>query len=247
VSDPALADSDDVEDPQDALFLRFDQALAGEDLAGAQKVLSELQAQCAAEDPELLYCQARLLLASEDNAADEAAHALLSRVVELDDSHADALYDLGCLAEEHGDDARMVELFLRVRTLDALTDKALGLGSAEHFDDMERDARVVLDDLPEPFAGRMQHVPVIIERRPSRDLVSEGFDPRAFGLFEGPTDSMQGQGVPAPTRIVLFACNLLAEFPDREELREQVEITLLHEIGHYFGLDEDDMERLGLD
>jgi predicted Zn-dependent protease with MMP-like domain len=53
--------------------------------------------------------------------------------------------------------------------------------------------------------------------------------------------------IPAPTRIVLYACNLLAEFPDPVDLQEQVEITVLHEVGHYFGLDEDDMERLGLD
>jgi predicted Zn-dependent protease with MMP-like domain len=46
---------------------------------------------------------------------------------------------------------------------------------------------------------------------------------------------------------VLFVNNLLADFPDDDTLREEVEITLLHEIGHYFGLDEDDMVRLGLD
>jgi predicted Zn-dependent protease with MMP-like domain len=51
----------------------------------------------------------------------------------------------------------------------------------------------------------------------------------------------------APTRIVLYACNLLAEFPEAEDLREQVEVTVLHEVGHFFGLDEDDLERLGLD
>jgi predicted Zn-dependent protease with MMP-like domain len=51
----------------------------------------------------------------------------------------------------------------------------------------------------------------------------------------------------APTRIVLFVNNLLADFPRDPLLSEQIEITLLHEIGHYFNLDEDDMVRLGLD
>mgnify|MGYP005813335487 CR=1 FL=1 len=52
--------------------------------------------------------------------------------------------------------------------------------------------------------------------------------------------------MPAPTRIVLFTSNLLASFAD-DDLEEQVEITVLHEVGHYFGLDENDMVRLGLE
>ncbi|RPI57721.1 MAG: hypothetical protein EHM50_11480, partial [Lysobacterales bacterium] len=51
----------------------------------------------------------------------------------------------------------------------------------------------------------------------------------------------------APTRIVLFCSNLLVGFPDRDELAEQIEITILHEIGHFFGLDEDAVARLGLE
>ena len=49
-----------------------------------------------------------------------------------------------------------------------------------------------------------------------------------------------------PTRIDLFTANLLASFPDSQRLDEEIEITLLHEIGHYFGLDEDEVEALGL-
>jgi predicted Zn-dependent protease with MMP-like domain len=95
------------------------------------------------------------------------------------------------------------------------------------------------------FARRLEHVPVILEDRPSGSLVAEGFDPRAFGLFEGPTDGVRDE--PAPTRIVLYAANLLAEFPDEPELSEQIEVTVLHEVGHFFGLEEEELERLGLD
>jgi len=49
------------------------------------------------------------------------------------------------------------------------------------------------------------------------------------------------------TRIVLFAENLALDFPDADDFEKQVRITVLHELGHYFGLDEDDMVRLGLD
>jgi predicted Zn-dependent protease with MMP-like domain len=133
---------------------------------------------------------------------------------------------------------------LRVRALDAEHDRDAGLGKPEHFDFIDRVAREVLDALPAPFAARLDHVPVMIERRPARALVEDGFDPRSFGLFEGPTEAMRD--VPAPTRIVLFACNLLAEFSDPDTLAHQVELTLLHEIGHFFGLDEAELEELGL-
>lgn len=223
-------------------MLRFDQALADDDLAQAKRTLRELEAACGEDDPDVLYCAAQLAWTEE---RDDDAAALLRRVLEHDDAHADAHYDLACLAEGRGDHATMVQHFLRVRALDATTDKTIGIGSGEDFDAIERLARAVLDGLPEPFASRLAHVPVLIEKRPARHLVQDGFDPRAFGLFEGATDG--DQSLSAPTRIVLFANNLVAEFPEPEELEEQVEITLLHEIGHFFGLSEDDMERLGLD
>ena len=75
-------------------------------------------------------------------------------------------------------------------------------------------------------------------------LVADGFDPRALGLFEGPTEGTTD--VPMPTRIVLYAANLLAEFPEEPELSEQIEVTVLHEVGHFFNLDEEQLERLGL-
>jgi predicted Zn-dependent protease with MMP-like domain len=228
-------------DPDEG-FLRFEDALANDDAAGAARCLRELEAELGADDPDVAYARARLVWAEQ---GDEAAEPLLQRVLELDDEHAEAEYDLACLAEERGDHAEMVQRFLRVRALDALGDKASGIGTPEDMDTIESAARDVIDGLPEPFAERLQNVPVILERRPSRDLVQEGFDPRALGLFDGPTDAEQGMA--APTRIVLYACNLLAEFPEAEDLREQVEVTVLHEVGHFFGLDEDDLERLGLD
>ena len=72
---------------------------------------------------------------------------------------------------------------------------------------------------------------------------------RALGLFEGPThgETQAVDAAPIPTRIVVFADNLALDFPDPEDFADQVKITVLHELGHYFGLDEDDMVRLGLD
>jgi predicted Zn-dependent protease with MMP-like domain len=180
----------------------------------------------------------------EESGAEQAV-PLLEAVLSIDREHADAWYALARAAEERGDEGAMVEHHLRVHALDARHDREARLGRPEELDHIERVAYDVLSALPAPFAARLAHVPVLLERRPSRDLVRDGFDPRALGLFEGPTHD--DTSTAAPTRIVLFTNNLLADFPSDPELSEQIEITLLHEIGHYFGLDEDDMERLGLD
>ncbi len=48
-----------------------------------------------------------------------------------------------------------------------------------------------------------------------------------------------------PDKITIFAEPLLADFPDPEELREEIRLTVLHEIAHYFGMDEEEIEDLG--
>jgi predicted Zn-dependent protease with MMP-like domain len=92
-------------------------------------------------------------------------------------------------------------------------------------------------------------VPIVLEPRPHPDLVREGFDPRSLGLFEGLEHGRleAGEAAVAPTRIVLYYANMLADFPEHDELADEIEITILHEVGHFFGLDEDDLERLGLE
>lgn len=230
------------DDDLESLLRGFEDSLAAEDPAEAQVWLERLQQGAGEEHVDVQYAQARLLWF---NSGPEAARLLLERIVEADPEHADALYDLGCIAEERDDRETMIRNFLRVRALDAVLDRESGIGSEEQLARIEQVAREVLESLPEMFAERLVHVPVIIEQRPSRALVADGFDPRAFGLFDGPTDGVSD--VPAPTRIVLYAANLLAEFPSEPELSEQIEITVRHEVGHYFNLDEDDMERLGLD
>jgi predicted Zn-dependent protease with MMP-like domain len=56
---------------------------------------------------------------------------------------------------------------------------------------------------------------------------------------------LYGVYLDGPPRVVVFRRPLLEDFPDPAELREQVRITLLHEIGHHFGMDEDRLDDLG--
>lgn len=111
--------------------------------------------------------------------------------------------------------------------------------------------------LPDEFRRAVtEDVPVRVDRRPSRRLLRElgmNDDELLLGLHEGPSRGEQaelllnaGGAMPAlPARISLFKEDIEDVSEDRDDLVEQVRVTLLHELGHYFGLDEDDLERLG--
>ncbi len=240
VSEPSAAD--DRDERLAELLAAAEDRLIAEDFTGAREVLARAAELSGPDHPEVLFTEA--CIAWDEDGVD-AAVPLLERVVRNDDTHADAHHALARAAEERGDHAGAIEHFLRVHKLDARSDREARIGTPAEFDQIEASAREVLNALPSPFVERLAHVPVVLERRPTRALVEEGFDPRSLGLFDGAIDGDRHS--PTPTRIVLYVNNLLAEFPEEPELGEQIEITLLHEIGHFFGLDEDDMERLGLD
>ncbi len=233
------------EDPAFHDFLDDVADLAEDDPEAALAMLDE--AGPAWQDhPELHYLRGDLAWRID---GPEAAERHFARAVALDPRHADAHHALAQVHEAAGDHDAMVRHYLEVLRLDAHDDIGAGIGTPEDQRFIAAVAEEVLEHIPDEFRDRLGNVPVVLEARPARYLVEEGFDPRALGLFEGPDHFVQrsAEAVAAPSRIVLFFANLLASYPDEEELREQVEVTVLHEIGHYFGLSEDDMERLGLD
>ncbi len=155
------------------------------------------------------------------------------------------------MLEQLGDEKGAVRELLVVRELDQAADAAEGFDLAATEGLIVTTAVRVIEELPERFKKLLASVPIMVEERPSEALVREGFDPRSLGLFSGPDHaelSAPGGSVPAPTRIVLYAANLAAfvDPTDAEELGREVEVTLLHEIGHYFGLDEEALDALGL-
>lgn len=233
--------SDEELDELESILAELERCLTDEDIEGARAALAAAEEIAGTDDPDVGY--GRALIAWEVGELEEGV-AELKRVLELDPDFADAHHSLGLLLEELGDEQGMIHHFLRTRALDAKLDRERLEPSGEDVDRIERVAKQTIDGLPDEFASLLRSVPVILEHRPSRALVESGFDPRAYGLFEGPEHGEDD--IPAPTRVVLFTSNLLASFAG-EELDEQVEITVLHEVGHYFGLDEEDMTRLGLD
>jgi predicted Zn-dependent protease with MMP-like domain len=103
----------------------------------------------------------------------------------------------------------------------------------------EEHVRSALDSLPTEIAVALENVAVVI-----RDVHPE--DPDLFGVYEGTPLPERGDmaGV-LPDRITIFRSPLEEEFPDADELEREIRITVLHELGHYFGLDEDRLAELG--
>jgi predicted Zn-dependent protease with MMP-like domain len=95
----------------------------------------------------------------------------------------------------------------------------------------EEHVRRALDALPPPFARALENVAVVVEDE-------NAAEPDLYGLFEGGGDYL-------PDKVTIYRLPLEGDFRDPEELEEEIRITVLHELGHYFGLEEDRLEELG--
>ena len=103
----------------------------------------------------------------------------------------------------------------------------------------EEQVRAALDSLPPHLAAALQNIAVVVEDE-------NADEPDLFGLYEGVPLPERGDMAGAlPDRIAIYRLPLEEEFPDPLELRREIRITVLHELGHYFGLDEDRLAELG--
>ena len=104
-----------------------------------------------------------------------------------------------------------------------------------------------LAELPKPLREEAQKLPVTFEHKPNAELQADGIEEDTLGLFTG-ADYAGSVAEVLPPQIILFLDNLwdMAE-GDEEFYREEVRTTFLHELGHYLGLDEDELTERGLD
>lgn len=111
------------------------------------------------------------------------------------------------------------------------------------------EVEAILAALPAPLRERAQALPVTCERRPNAAHRRDGIEPDTLGLFVGPEFAFEeATSEPLPPQIILFLENLWDLAQDDEEIfREEVRTTFLHELGHYLGLDEDDLFDRGLE
>ena len=99
--------------------------------------------------------------------------------------------------------------------------------SRRSFDESVRRA---LDSLPPEIARHLDNVAIVVEDE-------DPDDPDLVGVFrEEPY---------LPAQIAIFRRPLQESFPDPDELEREIRISVLHELGHYFGMEEDDLEQLG--
>jgi predicted Zn-dependent protease with MMP-like domain len=103
----------------------------------------------------------------------------------------------------------------------------------------EERVAVVLRSLPAELREAIRNVEVTVEdEHPD--------DPDLFGLYEGVPLTERGDWAGSlPDRIRIFRRPLVESFPDPGELEAEIRITVLHEVAHYFGIDEDRLEDLG--
>jgi predicted Zn-dependent protease with MMP-like domain len=116
----------------------------------------------------------------------------------------------------------------------------------EKFDQHVADA---LASIPRKFRDAMQNISIAVEEEPPEELLEEmGIDPPGtlFGVYQGIplTERRWDHGNTLPDRILLFQGPHEREAQDDEELIVSIGETLIHEIGHYFGLSEEELEEI---
>jgi predicted Zn-dependent protease with MMP-like domain len=96
-----------------------------------------------------------------------------------------------------------------------------------------------IDSIPEHFASQVENVAIIVE--------DDAEDRNLLGLYEGVplTRRWESRSGSFPDRITLFQDAICRECATEQEVREQIYATLVHELGHYFGIDDDRLDELG--
>ena len=174
------------------------------------------------------------------------ARRFLEQAVILDGDSAHAHYHLGLVLERLGEEAEAQACFRSANALDPehyplpvpLDEAAFRLAAAD-----------AVANIPRSIRELVEHVPVLVRDFPDAELIEqENVSPQILGLFSGVprTEAAVTAQARDVDRVFLFKRNLEKVCRTHAELVEQIQITVKHEIGHYLGLDEDDLDRLGL-
>jgi predicted Zn-dependent protease with MMP-like domain len=104
--------------------------------------------------------------------------------------------------------------------------------------------------IPDPYRIALREVAILIEDEPSREqLRDNGLDPdddSMYGLYEGvPRSEYGADWVAEPNRITLFRLPLEEDFPNPRDLEAEVRVTVVHELAHHLGIDDDRLDELG--
>jgi predicted Zn-dependent protease with MMP-like domain len=203
----------------------------------------------AADDDDLLMARGELALATWDLDTARAAYEELRRTEgewTSAESAAGACRRLALVADLRGDLAEGDRQLAHARRL--VGEPPPPRLSTDEFEALVAEA---LDSLPAQFRAALEHVAVIVDPMPSADLARSdpaGTPPELLGLFVGRNllERDAEAGPEPPPAVYLFQRNLERVCTDREELLEEIRVTLYHELGHALGFEEDEVHDMGL-
>ena len=116
------------------------------------------------------------------------------------------------------------------------------------FEDLVDEA---LATIPMPFAAALEEVAIVIDDEPTPDQLTRNEIDQGdtlYGLYEGvPRTEWGADWLAEPNRIVLFRLPLEADFADPDDLADEVWVTVVHELAHHLGIDDDRLHALGVD
>jgi len=115
------------------------------------------------------------------------------------------------------------------------------------FEDLVRRA---IDTLPGQFLARLENVDIVVADRPAAEQLGAGGLPQGetlLGLYEGvPLVDRENYGLVVPDKITVFQEPLEEMCRTREDLIEEIRVTVVHEVAHFFGLDDRALREMGL-
>jgi predicted Zn-dependent protease with MMP-like domain len=234
------------EDLAETWVLRATAALDLGDLDGARAAAEEAEQResDADDDLELQCIQAEIALREWDV---ETARAKLQRAASGPKSPY-VLARQALVADLDGDFGRADRLLREAQKLDAASFPMPPRLSEREMDHAVRQA---IAHLPETFRKALEQVAVIVEPMPTREVAGDdptAVPPDVLGLFTGASLAERDlDAAELPPTIHVFQRNVERTCQSRDELVEQIRVTLYHELGHYLGFDEEGVADIGLE
>ncbi len=199
------------------------------------------------KEPDDLAALADLGLVLFEMCEFEDAEAALSRALEIDAADPQACYWMALCLERRAENEMADQLFQRAHQQSPDDYPLPTRMSREDFEAVMREA---LAELPDDIRREMKNLAVLIQDLPAEESLLDfdpPLDPCLYGLYVGTPLPERTAGDPPrlPDQIFVYKRNLERMCADRETLRREIRITLLHEVGHYLGFDEDYLAEKG--
>jgi predicted Zn-dependent protease with MMP-like domain len=212
--------------------------------------LEHLQACAGLVEDEIIH-QFYLASALYENQAVEEAVGLFRKVIEAEPDAAPPRYGLAQCLEFLGRRDEAEELYEKAYQIDP---EGFAPPIRMKKPAFERVVAEAAEHLPADLGKHLQQVPIVVEDLPGVELLraqgeDEPISPSVLGLFVGA--SLKERSVfsheTVPPTILIFQRNLERFCQTREELIHEIHLTLYHELGHYLGLSEEELEERGLE